>query len=201
MPPDPIIVPGGDPPIVGDDPKSPTVSREHHERVLSEKKKAATELAAANAKLAARDAADAAAEEARLLANGEAKKALDTKAAELATANAKLAAHEETARSAKKLDSFFAAVGGKVERKFWGLIDFDQITIDEAGQVDEGSVAKYVETFKKTYPETIAKQGQGNGMPNDKPQGSGGSLTLDEWKKLPLKDRQKRIGEVKLAQK
>ena len=59
------------------------------------------------------------------------------------------------------------------------------------------AVTKYVEQFRREFPEVIAKPGKPT-MPNDKPLGNGGGmLSLEEWRALPLKEKKTRIGDVK----
>jgi hypothetical protein len=82
--------------------------------------------------------------------------------------------------NARKLESFLGTLDGKVDRKYWGHINLDSIVIDpDSGQVDEMSVTKEIERFKKEFPEVIRKP-SGPGVPNQSPKPPSGAVSNDD---------------------
>jgi len=76
-------------------------------------------------------------------------------------------------------------------------VNLEEIAIDDNGEINPESVKKTVESFLAKYPELIetkSRPGHDGRAPGS---GSSGSLSYDEWLKLPLKEKQARISEVK----
>lgn len=191
-------VPGGNNPIPSgapDDPKQ-TVAYETHAKLLGEKKRLAEAKAAADAELETLRAKEKEREEQELAKQKNYEQILKNRDEELKALREGAARVETERLQARKLDAFIKTLGGTLEDKFWSLVDLDKIAIDPATKaVDEMSVAKYVEDYRKTYPETIRKPGAPS-MPSNAPQGTGGRLTVEEWKALPLKEKRARMHEV-----
>lgn len=153
--------------------KPDTVARDAYERVLDEAK-------AAKAKL--RQIED----EKRSLVEAEAKKRGDTEALlkiredELAAereARAAEAAEKETLKQERihdrKVRSFFRGLGQPLDERWHGLVDLDQIKIDENGKPVEASVTQYVKDFQTRYGSILGKPGTGN-VPNVKAENNAG---------------------------
>jgi len=175
------------------------VSYETHRKLLAEKKAAATKLAEYEARLAEVDKQAKERELAELEKQKDYEKLKANLQDELKKRDSVIQQLDSERTTAKKLDAFFKALDGNLDRRYWSLIDIDQIVIDPASKaIDDMSVTKYLEGFRKEYPEIIAKPGRQT-MPNEKANGTGKTvLTLDEWKALPLKERKTRISDVKL---
>jgi len=175
----PNVNPGGN-----DDPKPKTVSYETHAKLLDEKKKA-------SARLAELEAAEEARKLKALEEKGEYQKIIEQKEKELADKNSKL--HELTQRETDrlKLSSLLKALPGTVDPKFYKFIDqIDDIVVNpETGEVDEVSVNRAAEKFRKQYPEWI--QTKKSGLPNDAPGGGANRISRAEWMKLPSKEMTK----------
>lgn len=192
------------PPVVTPDPTDlppkpgDHVAYETHRKLLGEKKAAAERARVAEARTAELEAEDKARTEKKLQDDGEHKKMLEIREKELAEARAKIAASDAQMADSRKLDAFLNTLEGKVDRKFWNHIDLEKVIIDPTtNEVDEMSVTKAVEQFKAEYPEIINIPGKGSGLPPESPKG--GSVTpssVDEWKKLPLKERKEKMAEV-----
>lgn len=191
-------VPGGNNPSPSGDPADPkqTVAYETHAKLLSEKKKLAEKHTALEAELEELRSKERDRENQELEKNKNYEQLLKNREEELKKSQERLSHYETERLQARKLDAFFKTLGGTLEDKFWSLVDLDKIALDPTTkQVDEMSVAKYVEDYRKTFPETIRKAG-GPSMPSDAPKGSGGVLTVEEWKALPLKEKRARMHEV-----
>jgi hypothetical protein len=173
------------------------VSYETHRRLLSQKKKLQEERDRLLADKEKRDAEAVLAEKTRLEEQGEYKQLLDLERKKNEELAGQLNTFETTSKQAKKLDAVLTATNGKIPKKFWGLIDLGSVVVDpETGEVDAMSVTKTVENLRAEYPEII-RTGKGGSLPPNAPQGSGqGTLTYDEWKKLPLDEMKKRQAEV-----
>jgi DNA repair exonuclease SbcCD ATPase subunit len=99
----------------------------------------------------------------------------------------------------RKASAFEMELGGKLRRQdYWKHVDFDSIAINpETGEIDKSSLSTVAQTFTKEYKELIDFGVNGN-IPNGSATGSGStSLTLEQWKKLPLKERKKRMKDVR----
>lgn len=195
---DPNAPGGGEPNASGNgtgDEKSPTVTREAFERLLGEKKNLGKRLQEVESSFAEIKAQIDAANEAKLLAEKNHETVIGNQRKEIETLKGEVGKFRAERTDSKKMGSFLEQVGA-LERKFWGLVDLDEIKTDQDGAVDIESVKAYAETFKKTYPEVSGGKGSGQGLPNGKPQGGGQSLTVDQWKQLPLKERKARMAEA-----
>ena len=102
---------------------------------------------------------------------------------------------EQKFENGVKLDAFLKSVKGKVETQFFGLINLEGIAVDPStGLPDDASVDKVAREFEETYGRVIVRDA-GPGLPNDAPI-PGQSLSLEQWKALPLKEMKKRMPEV-----
>lgn len=192
---DPTSTGGADPAAGGgkksDDPstkKDDTVSYESHKKLLDEKKNLAKRLEEFEKK--AKDEKDA-----ELKAKEQFKElyeATKKEAEELAT---KLKDNEREKNDYRKLNAFIKSVDGDVPQQYWGLIDLDKIALDDSGKVDEASVKKAVKDFEKSFPEVVKKKTAK--MPNDAAAGGTGTLSHEQWAKLPYDEKRKRLKDVK----
>ncbi len=116
--------------------------------------------------------------------------------ADLQAANEKLSKKETEDRDRAKLAAVLDAVGGRVDRKYWGLIDIDQVAVNpETGEVDKTSATKYANVFKSEHG-ILIKTVKGDGIVKDAPKGGVGSITHAEWLKLPAKEMAARLKDV-----
>jgi len=104
---------------------------------------------------------------------------------------------DEAILNFKKAAAFEKQLGGKLKKDaYWNHVDFDNIAIDPAtGKIDSHSLVKVTESFKNDFNELVDYGNIGN-LPNGTAQGSS-KLTVEQWKKLPLADQRKRMGDVK----
>ncbi len=170
----------------------------NRDKILSEKKQWQAKAKEFETKLAEFDAKFKEVETKELEAKGDLKKLLDIereKAAALAQqvkdANDNLAKLSESEKDRKKLASVLQAFDGGLDKRWWNLIDIDQVVIDpDTGEVDKGSVDKVTKTLKETYPEMVRKPVAG--MPKNATQSGGGATIGHEaWKALPSKEKAK----------
>lgn len=191
-------VPGGNTPDPSGTPADPkqTVAYETHQKLLGEKKKAAERAAALELELEQFRAKEREREDQELEKQKNYEQLLKNREEELKALKERTAQFETERLQAKKLDAFIKTLGGTLEDKYWSLVDLDKIALDPTTkQVDEMSVAKYVDDYRKTYPETIKRPGAPS-MPSHAPQGTGGRLTYEQWTALPLKEKRARMHEV-----
>jgi len=174
-----------------------SVSYETHKRLLGEAKRAKEERDRLKAELEAKAAAEREAEEKRLAENQEYKKLLEIREKELNEAKGRLDNMSRAQQDAKKLDAFLTSLDGKVDRKYWGLIDIDKIAFDpESQQVDEMSVKSLVDEFRKEHGILIDSQGGTSRLPNTAPGGTGGMISYKEWLNLPAKEMKARQNDI-----
>jgi hypothetical protein len=173
------------------------VDHKTFERLLSQKKKRDEELREVRAKLEELETERQQAVEAKLKETQDFKKLAELKDEKLKELTSELTTVREQQLNARKLDRFLTTLDGKVDKKFWSHIDLDAIVVDpESGDIDEMSVSKAVEDFRTTYPEIIRSPKQGQNVPNTYPQGTG-TLTYEEWLKLPAAEMRARYNEVR----
>lgn len=175
--------------------KKDTVAYETYRKLLSEKKARDEALETYKKELAEYKRKEKEAEEAKLKEEQNWKAIVELREKELNEERTMRIQMQEERLNATKLDTFLQSLGGKVDSKYWGMIDLEKIAINpESGQVDQMSVTQAVEAFRKNYPELI-KTGTGPKIPSDAPQGNG-SLTYEEWKKLPAKEMRARVKDI-----
>jgi vacuolar-type H+-ATPase subunit I/STV1 len=77
--------------------------------------------------------------------------------------------------------------GVQLESKYLGLLPLDRIEITDEGSIDLTSVSQVVTDFQKEHPRLTAPAKAF--LPSDKSSSSANSLSVDEWKKLPYKEK------------
>lgn len=108
----------------------------------------------------------------------------------------KAAAEEKASRLAEEQRDFrkiTAAMGLlqekgiSLESKYLGLLPLDQIQFTDDGAIDHTSVAEAVSIFQKEHPRlTLPAKAF---LPSDKPGSSAQKMSIEEWKKLPFKEK------------
>lgn len=203
--PNPSGTPPGTPPIepIKDEDK---VLHSTHLKVLGEKKTLQTKNEDLQKKVNAFEAAEKEKATENLLNKGKYDEALKLKQDELETEKQKLinkGAELEAVNSqitdGTKLRSFLAAVGGDVNEKYWGLVDLDQITLDENGEPNKASVVKYAENFVASYGNEIISRGNSGELPPNAPpqkDNVGQAIKYVDWLKLPRSEMMKRKKDV-----
>jgi phage-related minor tail protein len=178
-------------------PVNGTVAYESYQKLLGEKKARDRELEAARKALADREAADREAETKRLQEQNEFKKLYEAEKARAEKADLELKEHTEQVQAHRKLSAFLDAIEGKLDRKYWTLIDLDNIKVDPAtGLPDETSVAQAAKVFSVDHSRLIDK-GDPLSLPNDAARGaSNKKLKYEDWVKLPIAEKKKRFGEL-----
>lgn len=173
--------------------KKDSVAYETHQKLLAEKKRAAERAAALERELAEVKEREAQRENEELERQKNFEQLAKNKDEQLKAAQAKLQAIENERVTARKLDAFLKTLGGDLPQHYWDLIPIDQIIVDPTtGQVDDMSVAKVVEGYRKTFPETIKVKNPPNTMPSDAPKGTPqGKMDYEQWKSLKYNDPEK----------
>lgn len=97
----------------------------------------------------------------------------------------------------RKAAAFERALGGKLKKDaYWNHVDFDKIALNpETGAIDKHSLDNVVKSFTDNFGELVDYGNTAN-LPNGTPGGSSSKLTHEQWKKLPLAERRKRIKDV-----
>lgn len=167
--------------------------REHNAKLLGEKKKVSEKYGSLEQQLKEK-------EEKELKEKEDFKTLLKLREEELEKNKKDLEQERFQRQQGMKLDAVLSLVDGKIDQKFWGMIDLEQIKLNpDSGQPDQMSVSQYVENFKKTYPELI-KTGIPQTTPPNAPQ-NGEILTYEKWLSLPAKDQKARYKEMRANDK
>lgn len=161
-----------------------SVAYDTHRRLLDEKKKLQDKY-----EVLAKEKAER--ERKELEEKGEWQKLVAQEKQRADEAAGKLAEYEAARLEAKKAKALIQALDGGIDEKFYNFLPVDQILVDpETKEVNKTSVATAAENFRKTYPELLKKPGVK--MPADAPKGnSAGTITREEWLKLPSKEMRK----------
>jgi hypothetical protein len=178
--------------------KKDAVAYDTYRKVLGEKKKADDKLSEQQKQIEELSAKIKEREEAELKAKGEIEKLLKIREEELAKEREKSSTLQGNIQKGLKLDAVLNSLSGKLDPKYWHLLHskLDDVVIDPTnGNADPASAQKVAQIFEQNYPEIITKA-SGVKIPNGAAQGTG-SLTLEEWKKLPAKEMKARMHEVK----
>lgn len=169
--------------------KAERPSYESYQKLLSEKKKLAQE----NKEKAAIIAAE---ERRKLEEAGNWQKLLEEERKAREEAAKELAETKEMISDARKMSALNKALSGKLNEKYYGIIDLGKIELDESGQPLQSSVERYAKDVSKTYPEIIIYN-NGARLPMDGARGAEKSLSYEEWLKLPAKEMRARYKDIK----
>lgn len=144
-------------------------------------------------------------EERKLNEKGEYKKILELREKELEETRLKLEKvsnekieTEGDLRDTWKLQAFYQELPGKVKKsEYLSFIDLESIVLDpETRQIDKASVKNAVSNFMENYSDLVDTK-TFKGLPGNSAQ-SPSKLTIDEWQKLPIKERRSRMGDVQM---
>lgn len=177
---------------LGEDNPPNKVSYESHLKLLEEKKRLQERYRQNEERLLALEAERQEKEKSELEKKGEYQKVIELHKEENQKLKSKLEQFSQQETNRKKLAAVLTGLGGKVESKFYNLIDFEDVLVDPStGEIDEMSVTKVVEKTKATFPEII-RPGNGPRLPINAPQGAGnGRIARSEWLKLPVAEMKK----------
>ena len=192
------IVPSGPSPINVSDVKPKSAEellreiealRNHNQTLLSEKKTVSEKLK--TFEQSAKEKQDL-----ELKAKEDYKALVELRDKEILTTKQELESERFQRQQGMKIDAFLNVIEGKIDQKYWGMIDLEQVKINpDTKMIDQMSVAKAVEDFKKTYPELI-KTGISQFTPPNAPT-NGEVLTYEKWLTLPLKEQKAKYLEMK----
>ncbi len=173
-----------------------TYSEDYVNRLLREKKNATERAQTVETKLNEIEADKKAAADKKLIEDGKFKEALEAKAKEAADLQGQLSERDNQIIDSVKLSSFLEQFDGGIKKNYWGLIDLDQVKLDDQGQPTADSVKAYADKFREDFGEVLTKK-SGPNLQNggEQPPGSG-VLTRKEWLELPAKDMAKRMKDV-----
>lgn len=102
--------------------------------------------------------------------------------------------HKQNILDTRKLHSALGLLhesGIQLEGQYYGMLQLDQIVVDESGRPDKTSVAKVVSDFKKQHPRLVMPAK--NILPNDRPAGTVQPISIEAWKKLPPKEQKEAL--------
>lgn len=167
--------------------------RNHNQELLGEKKKVAERLKSLETLQKEK-------EEKELKEKEDFKTLVQLREEELNKTKSELESERFQRQQGMKLDAFLSILDGKVDSKYWGMIDLEKISVNpDTKQIDQMSVGKAVEEFKKTYPELI-KSGNPQVPPANAPT-NGEVLTYEKWLTLPVKEQKLRYKEMRANDK
>jgi len=165
---------------------------------IKEEKKALTaQLAAAKLEIEKRDNEAKSKQEADLKKQGEFEKLYEEEKKATLELKESLRKREEKELTLKKIDAVMQELGAPLAKaEYWNLVDISKVKADETtGEVDVSTAKILAADITKNFSELLAKKTPGK-MPNDAPK-SGQAITKEEWKKLPLDEKRKRLKDVK----
>lgn len=175
-----------------------SVAYDTYRKTLSEAKKAKAEVEELRKWREEREAAE-------LEKETDLTKKVDYYKTQLSDREQKLKEAEEQRKSfdnerleSTKLAAVLEAVPGSINKDYWGLFDLNQVTVNpDTGEVDKSSVESLVSGFVKKHQRLIDKPATSHMSANSPNAGvHTGSLSVEEWNKLPYAEKIKRKGEV-----
>lgn len=97
-----------------------------------------------------------------------------------------------------KISAFEDKLPGKIlKREYLSFVNFENIKLDDTGEIDQESINQAVNQFVNDHPSLYSPKNKTR-LPNDAPSDTKGQgLNYDTWLKLPAHEKLKRIGEVK----
>jgi hypothetical protein len=183
---------------VSEKPISP--SFETYRKTVSEAKKERAKRRELEQRLAEFKAERQAEEQAKLAEQGKYKELLEAEKKKYAELQSKYEKTERTINNSFKFNALKKALNAEIDYKWADYLEakgiYDQIELDDNRRADEMSLAKVSEFIRKEYPEIIAKPMSKGDLPNQSPVGSSGTISYEEWQKLPLKDKKARMKDV-----
>lgn len=143
-------------------------------------------------------------EEDRLIKEGQFKTLLEQREAQLKEMASKLqsvegevSARDKAIMDFKKAGVFESKLGGKIKHQsYWEHVNLDDIIINEDKSVDEYSLEKAIKDFTENH-KALIDYGNNANLPNGAGARGAGSLSYDQWQKLPLDEKRKRMKDVK----
>jgi len=161
-----------------------------------EKKKIAQENADLKARLEKIESENRAKQEEALKQQGEYKKLWEDGQKSNSELADKLKAKEQKELALRKIDVVMQELGAPLAKpEYWDFVDLTSIPVDEAtNDIDRNIAKKVASDFVKNFPELLAKKS--GKLPSDAPSPAS-SLSYDDWAKLPLDEKRKRLKDVK----
>ena len=181
---------------VNGEPVRGPVDYKSYSRVVGTNKKLQSQVKDIQQKLEAFEQKERELEEKRLSEQGEFKKLLELERKKRLEEEGKRAQYQKDLLDAHKLNAVKEKLPGKIKRnEYYGFIDVDKIAIDpETGVIDESSIAEVVNSFVEQHGSLIERQGSA-GLPQNAAK-DGGSISYEQWKELPLKEKKARMKDV-----
>lgn len=162
--------------------KKESVAYETHKRLLDERKRDLARLRELEQREKER-------EEAEARKRGDYETLIKSREEALKAKESELAEIKGMISQASKKNAVLEALGGNLDHKWLRLIDVSDVAVNpDTGEVDNFSVAKVAEAFKREFPEALKRSG---GLPANAPQGlqgGDGKIPRSEWLKLSPKD-------------
>lgn len=176
-------VPGGNGAVI--EPKKDSVAYETHQKLLGEKKRVQADL---DVLLKAQEER----ERKELESKGEYQKLLENERKKAEEADTKFKSLQSEMIQGRKGNAILKALDHGVDPKFFAFLPLDQVLLDpDTGEINQTSVAKAAENFRKDFPELL-KGKNGPQLPNAAPQGSALTISRDEWEKLKTSNEMKK---------
>ena len=143
-------------------------------------------------------------EETKLKEKGEFQKLLELREQKVVKLEEQLKMAEDRASGAEravtdtwKLSHFYEKLPGKLKNKeYLTFVPLEDIVLNpETKDVDTESLDKVVNTFMEKHGHLVEKQSKGR-LPGDAANGTVSTLSYEQWKKLPLKEKKEKYHQV-----
>ncbi len=116
----------------------------------------------------------------------------------LSERESKLNEYSERELTAKKFQAFKSQLGVDIDKRYFSLIDLDDVIINpETGHVEETSAIMAAKKFAETYPEILKSRVGAHGAFEGTTSGTSGSkITYEQWVKMSKEEKIKNYGNV-----
>lgn len=190
------------PPTNQDDPNldKEFVTRRTYKKALEQEKALRERLTEREQLLAKYQEKERIEEEERLKKQGEFKKILESREVELKKYKERTEHLERSIDDSIKLNAFLGSIPGKIKRpEYLELTQkyfLDKIVLNpENGAIDELSLNNAVNEFTEKFSDLIQPLNS-KSLPNNASQPASSSISYEEWKKLPLKQKRESYAQV-----
>jgi hypothetical protein len=176
--------------------KKDAVSYEQYQRLLGQRKADKSKLDEVTARLKAFERAEEERKEAEMVQKEQFKELNAQKDETIEALKKERDDWRSTVIDSQKLNAVTQFLPGKIANsEYYNLIDLKQVGFDtETGQVDTEAAQLVANKFMETHSRLVDIPGRKT-LPADAASTTT-KLTMEQWRKLPMKERKERMGEV-----
>lgn len=172
--------------------KSEYVSRKAYEKTVAAEKNLRSNNRELSARLAEFEAKEQALAEEKMIEEKKFLEMIEQQKARIQELEGTVTTQSQSMQDFQKMTAvmgMFQEKGINLESKYMDLVPIQKIQLTDDGAVDVRSVSEVVSNFQQEHPRLVTPLSKL--LPNDKSGSIKGQMSVDEWKKLDFKEKQK----------